>query len=58
MNSIAMVCGITEKDIANINTPEELRELVSIRLNNKRNNHLNDICFVITSVREVDSNDA
>jgi len=57
-NIVKTILDITDKDISKINTPEELKNLVSGKLNNIRDNKINDICFVITSIREVDTDDA
>ena len=52
-----MILGITDKDIAKQSSPDELTELVKSKLNNLKEKNINDICYVITTVKEVGSDD-
>ncbi|WP_294411298.1 DUF87 domain-containing protein [uncultured Ruminococcus sp.] len=54
---VKMVLGITDKDIAKQSSPDELTELVKSKLNNLKEKNINDICYVITTVKEVGSDD-
>ncbi len=54
---VRAVLGISDKDIERISSPDELMKLVADKMKKTGKERVQDICFVITSVREVDSDD-
>ena len=54
---VRTILHITDKDISKINQPDELMRLVEGRLKRISKNTLQNICFVITSVKEVEEHD-
>ncbi len=54
---VKMILGLNDTDIARTGSSDKLTELVKSKLNRMKDKHINDICFVITAVEEVDSND-
>lgn len=54
---VRTILHITDKDISKINQPDELMRLVEGRLKRFSKNNLQNICFVITSVKEVEEHD-
>ena len=54
---VRTILHITDKDISKINQPDELMRLVEGRLKRISKNTLQNICFVITSVKEVEDHD-
>lgn len=54
---VKMILGLNDTDIARTGSSDKLTELVKSKLNKMKDKNINDICFVITAVEEVDSND-
>lgn len=55
---VRAILEITDKEIEKLNTPEDLKELVRSKLRRINEEKLQDVCFVISSVEEVNTNDA
>ena len=51
---VRAILGIAEKDMQQINNAEQLAELIKKRLKRVSQQHLQNICFVITSVKDDD----
>ena len=49
---VRAILGVSDKDIEKTDTPEKLHELIKNKFRRISSDRVNDICFVITSVKE------
>ncbi len=54
---VKAILDISDKEIEKLGSPDDLRELVRSRLKRINEDRLEDVCFVLTSVKEVTADD-